>query len=160
MKKVLLFLGVTLALTTVASCRKEGCTDPDSINYNADAKKDDGSCQYAPIAPINQKFYGIYNMLPGCGDSHIMSITLIGESGIILNNFADNNQGWGLIANVLGDNFSIPFQTFSDGEGDYNVSGSGNLIGNTITLQLSIEYIDYFEPEDDFSINCTTTGTK
>lgn len=27
-------------------CRKKGCTDPMSISYNADAKRDDGSCSY------------------------------------------------------------------------------------------------------------------
>lgn len=28
------------------SCKKEGCTDVDATNYNAKAKKDDGSCTY------------------------------------------------------------------------------------------------------------------
>lgn len=27
-------------------CKKKGCTDPDSISYDADAKEDDGSCEY------------------------------------------------------------------------------------------------------------------
>ena len=46
MRKVLLFLGLGFALTTVTSCKKEGCIDPDGKNFNADAKKDDGTCQY------------------------------------------------------------------------------------------------------------------
>jgi hypothetical protein len=38
---------ILLALASVAfSCKKEGCTDPVATNYNADAKKDDGSCIY------------------------------------------------------------------------------------------------------------------
>jgi len=32
--------------TFLTSCKKEGCTDLNSKNYNADAKKDDGTCQY------------------------------------------------------------------------------------------------------------------
>ncbi|MBN2681100.1 MAG: hypothetical protein JXR58_01205 [Bacteroidales bacterium] len=28
------------------SCEKSGCTDPNACNYDADAKKDDGSCRY------------------------------------------------------------------------------------------------------------------
>lgn len=31
---------------TLASCKKEGCTDQTAINYNDEAKKDDGSCEY------------------------------------------------------------------------------------------------------------------
>jgi hypothetical protein len=44
--KMLLFGLVLISTITFVGCSKEGCTDPDSINYNADAKKDDGSCQY------------------------------------------------------------------------------------------------------------------
>ena len=29
------------------SCKKEGCTDMDAVNYNAEAEKDDNSCTYA-----------------------------------------------------------------------------------------------------------------
>ncbi|PWH82911.1 hypothetical protein [Brumimicrobium oceani] len=32
------------------SCKKEGCTDPVAVNYNDDAEKDDGSCEYATPA--------------------------------------------------------------------------------------------------------------
>ena len=28
------------------SCKKRGCTDPGAINFNADASKDDGTCEY------------------------------------------------------------------------------------------------------------------
>lgn len=31
---------------TLSSCRKEGCTDKTATNYNAKAKKDDGTCSY------------------------------------------------------------------------------------------------------------------
>ncbi|GAB4250553.1 MAG: hypothetical protein Kow0079_03910 [Vicingaceae bacterium] len=39
-------------LTGLSSCKKkEGCTDPEAINYSADAKKDDGSCEYETNIP-------------------------------------------------------------------------------------------------------------
>ena len=35
-----------LTLLTIVSCGKQGCTDPLASNYNADATKDDESCEY------------------------------------------------------------------------------------------------------------------
>ncbi len=41
------------ALFTLAACNKErGCMDPASVNYNAAAQVDDGSCRYAPKADV------------------------------------------------------------------------------------------------------------
>lgn len=42
-----LLLALPLAIG-LAGCKREGCTDPLSLNYDPDAKKDDGSCTYAP----------------------------------------------------------------------------------------------------------------
>ena len=36
---------LSLSLFAIA-CKKEGCTDPNATNYSAEAKDDDGSCQY------------------------------------------------------------------------------------------------------------------
>ena len=44
--KKLNYLLLALALVTFMSCRKEGCTDENAINFDADAGKDDGSCIY------------------------------------------------------------------------------------------------------------------
>lgn len=30
----------------ITACKKEGCTDPTALNYNEEAKKDDGTCTY------------------------------------------------------------------------------------------------------------------
>ena len=45
MKKVILFFAVA-SLVAVTSCKKKGCTDPTAINYNSEAEKDDGTCEY------------------------------------------------------------------------------------------------------------------
>lgn len=31
----------------ITSCKKEGCTDSTALNYESEAEKDDGSCEYA-----------------------------------------------------------------------------------------------------------------
>ncbi len=38
----LIFLGAIIT----TSCRKKGCTDPNSTSFNSKAKKDDGTCKY------------------------------------------------------------------------------------------------------------------
>ena len=38
-----LFL-LSLIVFGLNACKKKGCTDIDAANYNAEAKKDDGSC--------------------------------------------------------------------------------------------------------------------
>lgn len=43
MKKVKLLI-VLLFVVSVSSCKKEGCTNSQALNYSSEAKKDDGSC--------------------------------------------------------------------------------------------------------------------
>lgn len=49
MKKGIILLATVIGLATVSSCNKKGCTDPDALNYSEKAKKDDGTCVYAPV---------------------------------------------------------------------------------------------------------------
>ena len=46
MKKLIAFI---LSVVLLGSCAKEGCTDPNSINFNAEAKEDDASCLYTLV---------------------------------------------------------------------------------------------------------------
>ncbi|MEY3968421.1 MAG: hypothetical protein RL137_1326 [Bacteroidota bacterium] len=48
-----LFAISALLIGTTASCKKKGCMDPDAVNYNAEAKKDDGTCKYTPTITVN-----------------------------------------------------------------------------------------------------------
>jgi len=51
--KNIFIIGTLLSVVTFTSCsKKEGCTDPLAINFESDADKDDGSCQYLnPVPP-------------------------------------------------------------------------------------------------------------
>jgi hypothetical protein len=54
MNKTLSLLAISaLLLGTASSCGKKGCTDPNAVNYNTEAKKNDGSCKFAPTIVVN-----------------------------------------------------------------------------------------------------------
>jgi hypothetical protein len=53
-KTYLPLIALSALLTgTTTSCKKKGCLDQDAVNYNAEAKKDDGTCKYAPTITVN-----------------------------------------------------------------------------------------------------------
>ena len=49
MKNTLTLLLVLLLGTAATSCKKEGCTDDTANNFDAEAKKDNGTCTYDPV---------------------------------------------------------------------------------------------------------------
>ena len=36
------------SIVLLGSCEKEGCTDPDAVNYDSSANDEDGTCEYVP----------------------------------------------------------------------------------------------------------------
>jgi len=52
MKNVFTLLFSTLLIAITFSCKKEGCTDETANNYDAEAKKDNGTCTYDPVLEI------------------------------------------------------------------------------------------------------------
>ena len=108
-----------------------------------------GSC--TKDAPANQRFLGTYNGTVNWGTgSNQTSQQIVAQpgnpSGIILVSSTDN-----LNATVSGNNFNIPFQSFSDGS---SWTGSGYLSGNNITLYLNYTNIN------GSALSGTFSGTK
>ena len=46
MKNTLVLMLSLLLIGTVVSCKKKGCTDQTANNFDAEAKKDNGTCTY------------------------------------------------------------------------------------------------------------------
>ncbi len=55
-------------LASFSSCRKKGCTDPNSLSYNPEAKKDDGSCTTPTAIKKSLVFKKTATWCPYCGD--------------------------------------------------------------------------------------------
>ena len=99
--KTKLFLFALLSLTLVfSSCSREGCTDLDSVNYDPDAKKDDGSCLYEGQAVF---WYGA-NTANGLINDGATSLTFYVDGSIVGSSAA--NVYWGSQPEC-GDNSSI-----------------------------------------------------
>lgn len=134
------FLGATavaamlfVGSATFSSCGKEGCTDTDANNYNADATDDDGSCTYD-----RTKFIGTYTVNESCSSGNYSYSMTIAESSanmvtITLTNLG-NFQNAVLTATVSGDALTIASQTVTIDGTAVAFSGQGTISGSTLTI--------------------------
>tara|TARA_B100000768_G_scaffold126422_1_gene117045 strand:- start:4666 stop:5481 length:816 start_codon:yes stop_codon:yes gene_type:complete len=61
------FLLVIILISVLSSCSKKGCTDPMSLAYEVEAKKDDGSCTYPENVKRSLVFLKTWTGCPPCG---------------------------------------------------------------------------------------------
>ena len=88
--KKLLFIAF-IAIITIA-CKKEGCTDQNATNYNADAKKDDGSCMYSSdhsIIGVWELVSAIISYSEGYLDSNGSEVIIYSDSETYPDNQSD-----------------------------------------------------------------------
>jgi len=129
----------------MTSCNKDGCTDPEAINYDSNAKDDDGSCDLP-----RDSFLGTYTVQENCdGDTHTYNDLVITASDenstdVFIANFY--TTGVFLNASILGNAITIASQP---GGTPGTFEGSGTITGNTLTIDFT------FNNE-----NCTMTATK
>lgn len=139
LNKIVLLGVILLGLST--SCKKEGCTNPEAINYESEAKKDDGSC-ILPEPDPRDAYLGNYDVIDTLyvfGSfsetiTYTLQVTTGGTSAdtIYLNNLW--NDGSNYFAIMEENNFSIPSQQVS---GPYYAEGSGNFTTDIITYETS-----------------------
>ena len=137
------------ALSTIAGCAKKACTNPKSDNYNADAKKDEGTC-----VPWRDKFIGSYSSVDNCataGSTYTLTITSssVDEDKILISDGTLSFDG-----EVTGESTAnIPNQTGNESGYSYTISGSLDISGNTITM-------NYTFSSQGASVTCLVTGNK
>ncbi len=97
------FLGILLVLSfltnSLTSCRKtRGCTDPEALNYNKDASKDDHSCYY-------------YWIGQSYGGGKVFYIDQTKKHGLIACPFDLPSTPWGCISPAISVNTSTDVGT-------------------------------------------------
>ena len=138
---------ILLALTvSISSCKKEGCTDLDALNFDIEANSDDGSCTFQ-----SQSFVGTYNVTGYAvdqtfGDTTIQAyqfiVTHTGGTGISISNLGNTSLNFN--ATIKNSQLNIPLQIKNVVE---SYSGSGVISGTTINLQYNEVFDEIFYNE-------------
>jgi cytochrome c peroxidase len=72
MKRVLLYTVIIFLSSILYSCsKKEGCTNPNAINFNPEAEREDGSCIYSDTPPPNGQATPAPLQIPQLFDQYI-----------------------------------------------------------------------------------------
>ena len=135
-----------IVITLTNSCAKKGRTDPKSDNYNAEVKKDDGSC-----VPWRDKFAGTYSVSDNCitsGSTYSLTIT----------NSSDNEDKIVITAGTFNFDAEVTGQNTADipeqqGNAVFTISGGLDISGKTITMNYSLS-------SQDAPLTCTATGDR
>jgi hypothetical protein len=136
MKKIILFFGIAIALTTVTSCKKEkeGCTDSMANNYSSDAKKDNGTCKFDRDAIIGNYLTNGTENCGGTSYSYSDLLISITASSTAKNKVLLNFEGDIFTCTISGTSITIENKS----EGGFNYSGSGQVNGTVLTLNMTV----------------------
>ena len=153
MKKIILFFSIALALTTATSCKKEkeGCMDNLANNYSSEASKDNGTCKFDRDVMIGNYITNGTQNCDGVSEAYLDIPISITVSSVAKNKVLLNLEGTNFPCTISGSSITIENKS----ESGVNYSGSGQVNGNVLTLNMT-EY-DVTTAE-----TCITnlTGTK
>ena len=133
--KLILAIGILVGL---GSCSKKGCTDPTSLAFSAEAKKDDGSCTYPTSIKKALVFKKTATWCQYCGDwgttyANNISSTYAKAQVITLHiNDAFESAEGDLIVDALAPSGVPHFYA-----GTTDVPNSYNTLSNTVNAELN-----------------------
>jgi len=135
MKKLIIFM---FSVVLLGSCGKEGCTDPQALNYNPDSTKDNGSCEFFDIGDINigdTMQGGVIFYLDGNG------------GGLIAATADENEKQWGC-SGIWASTDTLIGSGLSNTQNIVDTCGQGTAADFCINLSLN-GYNDWFLPSKD-----------
>lgn len=144
----MILLAGTLVMT---SCKKKGCTDPNALNYDANAQKDDGSCEIddSPSYTIPST----YNFTDGNGNN---TVSYSGQTDR-LNQLSEMValMGTGTTATVDAQNLKDMYANVGDdGNGNFSFTSTKQLKNKTFPADQSM-----FETwMDEFAVASQSNG--
>lgn len=122
MKKLALLILVFIGICINYGCKKKGCTDPSAVNYNSNAKKDNGSCKYedTTVVSVERISYGTEERqhfdlyLPIGHNSQTKTVIMIHGGAWVLGPQAQDSVvtfngglGWDIVNPLLSDGYAV-----------------------------------------------------
>lgn len=157
MNKLLLLSTLFLFLAT--GCKKDPCDGVSCglgycISGNCNCNTTDYEGAHCEIKKIT-KFTGTYNSPEdNCNYAHTVTVAEVAITTVRIYNLFEYNTY--VNATLLYDNLTIPSQVVSVSDGNYVVSGSATLYGNTLTVQYSLAFFHSTNSAYNFTDACTT----
>jgi hypothetical protein len=155
------FASVVLVLlvgVTLPSCKKkEGCTDPTSLNYDPDAEENDGSCLYSDAADNSTQYDETVN-----GNETIVTVTDQGEGSGTMT--WTNDKTWvlnGLVFVNSGQTLTIEAGTVIKGKSGQGENASALVVArgaNIIANGTSANPIIFTAEADNLTGNIPTSA--
>lgn len=124
---------VVCILITTFSCQKEGCTNEESTNYDADAKKDDGTCVLPKDDDLNVPTVYAFERNGATSVSYSGQTDRLNQLGEITALLKTADGGAQINAQDLLDMFA---NTGDNGNGNFSFSSTKQLKSKTFTIDV------------------------